>query len=164
MNFKKGFTLLQVMLCIAVIGLLAALALPAHAQVTPTRTGDGIVGPLLMSDASTNLTAGQKVVIRVSAGKGIAIQPRYVGLGSTNTGTSGFFFSVATDTAGTNFSGTTPIVKTITGNGTTATRGHFVIDEDDLHGATAIQLRTITNAAVNVPGLIISNVFYSISN
>lgn len=161
MKFTQSF-LARLLLAVALIGLLAMTS--AQAQVTPTRTGDAIAGPLLMSDATTNLTAAQQVRIPVKQGAGLAIVPVGVGLGSTNTGTSALCFSVATDSAGTNYSTTTPLIKTFTPNGTTAFRGFIPITPDELRGATGLLLRTITNAAVNVPGLRITNVLYSVPN
>lgn len=156
--------ILAALACVAGIGLLAAATSPSASQVNlaPHERGDAIVGPLLMSDATTNLTAGQKVRIPVHPGMGLSITPVAVGLGSTNTGVSGLFFKVATDARGTNFSTTTPIIKTFSGNGTTAVRGFISIADTELVGITAIQVATITNAAVNLPGLIISNLSYTI--
>lgn len=148
-KFRNSFSLLQLLLVVAVIGLLGAIAMPANAQLTSTSVKAALTNVIMVDRAVTNFTGGQLITNAVSQGKHLGISYTYVGRDATNTGLFALRFKLLT--AGANGLYTTSYTTiTDTANGTTPVVGWQVIPEYTLGPADKVVFAQFTNANANV--------------
>ena len=162
-TLKYGFSLLQVMLVIAILGILAALALPAQAQVYPRSVKSALTAPVTCLTATTNLPVSLLVTNTIPQGRHLGIGINLVGGDATNTGLVALQWKVKFAGANNLVTTTKPFITTFTATGTTAVRDWAVLPDYTLGPGDALILSGITNAAVNVGGaassVTISNVW-----
>lgn len=126
-RFKSGFTLLQALLCIAVIGLIAALSPSAHAQTDPRSVKTFTNGTPLLAGVSggavtSNLTWSASTVVPIYSDRDYSLFVRAVGASnSENAGTISLQFDLSyANTYETNFTTSKPLKFTFAHTGGTS--------------------------------------------
>jgi hypothetical protein len=158
---KQCFSLAQLILVVAILCLLAAMAIPARAQVTATTSVNCISNPIVIQTVTSNLTSSQYAVQTVRQGRNLGIGMQYYGANATNTGTVGFQFGLKYGT-NTLLTTTKPITLTSAANGTTTVIDWGVIPAYTIGPADSIVLLGVTNntfTGSGVGNITISNVF-----
>lgn len=143
-KLKNGFTLGQRLIVAAIIGLLAAVAMPARAQVVPT-TIQTLTNANVQVIGTNTLVATTNIIM-LTKQCGLAFQPNF----NVSSGTSGVTFYIAPSGDNTNYTmpaypTATPWTLTVNANGTTTTTGFTNWSPAQLAGIASFNVYAISN-------------------